>query len=252
MNDYEPAKNSRHRKFWVLIDTSNQVAWTTPLKNKCIHAIINDFSKKRKLRKVNPIFLKLYDCKEYVNKNFKDLLEQNNIKRCSRYSSKMVVFAEKFDSLLRNFLKNSIFENGNASWIPELPSIIKKYNDTIHHITKVEPTNASEKSKERTVCSNLHNKRQKPVSKIKLGDLVRVADIEKVLSRRISTSYRYESFTGTQKNRHNSLIWNKLNTRKIQWKFISTNKVNLRGNQPNYEKGNFVEIRFQKEYVHTL
>ena len=31
---------------------------------------------------------------------------------------------------IRNLLKNQVYEQGNADWLSELPSVMKKYNNT--------------------------------------------------------------------------------------------------------------------------
>ena len=46
-------------------------------------------------------------------------------------------------------------------WISELPSIVKKYNNTIHSSTKMTPIQASKKSNEKLVHSNLQDRRVK-------------------------------------------------------------------------------------------
>ena len=48
-----------------------------------------------------------------------------------------------------------MFLTGNADWLSELPSVIKKYNNTIHSSTKVTPIQASRKSNEKAVFDNL-------------------------------------------------------------------------------------------------
>ena len=35
-----------------------------------------------------------------------------------------------------------VFERGNADWLIELPSVIKQYNNTIHHSIKKTPNQA--------------------------------------------------------------------------------------------------------------
>ena len=52
------------------------------------------------------------------------------------------------------------FLAGNADSLNELPSVIKQYNNTIHHSTKMKPIDASEKSNEKIVYSNLQDKRK--------------------------------------------------------------------------------------------
>ena len=85
----------------------------------------------------------------------------------------------------------SEFEKGNANWLSEIPSVIKKYNNTIHSSTKVTPIQASEKSNEKEVYSNLKDNREVRKPKFNLGLLVRTADIKKVFSNGDSTNFSY-------------------------------------------------------------
>ena len=73
-------------------------------------------------------------------------------------------------------MKNPVFEKGNADWLSELPSVIKQYNNTLHHTIKMTPVQASKKSSEELIYSNLQDQRLKQPSKFKLGQLVRTAD----------------------------------------------------------------------------
>ena len=99
---------------------------------------------------------------------------------------------------MRNLLKKPVFLAGNADWLSELPSVIKKYNNTIHSSTKMKPIDASEKSNANEVYSNLRDKRRKLNPKYKLGQLVRTADIERVFSKSDSTNFSYNLYTITE------------------------------------------------------
>ena len=48
-----------------------------------------------------------------------------------------------------SLLKKPVFEKGNADWLSELPSVIKKYNNTIHSSTEMTAIQASKKSNEK-------------------------------------------------------------------------------------------------------
>ena len=95
-------------------------------------------------------------------------------------------------------MKKPVFEKGNADWISELPSVVNKYNNTIHSSTKMTPNQAFKKSNERKVYSNLQEKRRKLNPKYKLGDLFRTADIKRVFSKGDSTNYSYKIYTITE------------------------------------------------------
>ena len=91
-----------------------------------------------------------------------------------------------------------MFEKGNADLLSELPSVIKNYNNTTHSSTKLTPVQASKKSNEKLVYSNLQDRRVKQQPKYKLGQLVRTADIKRVSSKGDSTNYSYKLYTITE------------------------------------------------------
>ena len=43
-----------------------------------------------------------------------------------------------------------MFEKGNADWLFELPSVIKKNNNSVHHSIKMTPVQASKQKKKKT------------------------------------------------------------------------------------------------------
>ena len=81
-------------------------------------------------------------------------------------------------------LKKPIFLAGNAGWLSELSTVIKQNEITIHSSTKISPIQASKKVNENLIYSNLRDNREIQKPKIKLGQLVRTADIKKVFSKR--------------------------------------------------------------------
>ena len=99
---------------------------------------------------------------------------------------------------MRSLLKKPVFEKGKADWLSELPSVIKQYNNTIHHSIKMKPIDASKKSNQKLVYNNLKDDREVRKPKFKLGDLVRTSDIKKVFSKGDSTNYSYKLYTITE------------------------------------------------------
>ena len=95
-------------------------------------------------------------------------------------------------------MKKPVFEKGNANWISELPSVVKKYNNTIHHSMKMKPMDASKKSNQKLVYNNLLDQRVKQPPKFILGQLVRTADIKRVFSKGDSTNWSYKLYKITE------------------------------------------------------
>ena len=198
MNDYGPKNNRGYRYILVVIDNFSKFGWTIPLKNKYAQSITDAFSEIIKSSNGKPNLLETDDGKEYVNKFFNEFLNNNKIKRYSRYTDKGAVFAERFNKTIRNLLKKPVFEKGRADWISELPSVIKKYNNTIHNSIKMTPVQASKKSNEKLVFSNLQDRRVRQKPKFKLGDLFRTADIKRVFCKGDSTNWSYKLYTNTE------------------------------------------------------
>ena len=198
MNDYGIKNNKGYRYILVVVDNFSKFGWTIPLKNKYAQSITDAFSQIIKTSRRKPNLLETDDGKEYVNKIFNEFLETNMIKRYSRYTDKGAVFAERFNRTIRNLLKKPVFEKANANWISELPSVVKKYNKTIHHSIKMTPIQASKKINEKLIFSNLQDRRVKRQAKYKLGQLVRTADIKRVFSKGDSTNWSYKLYTITE------------------------------------------------------
>ena len=161
MHDYGSKNNRGHRYIIVVIDNFIKFGWTIPLKYKYAQSITDAFSEIIKSSNRKPNLLETDDGMEYVNKNFNEFSKKNNIKRYSRYTFKGAVFAERFNRIIRNLLKKPVFGKGNADWLYELPSVVNKYNNTIHHSKKLTPIQPSKEANEKAVYSNLQNKRRK-------------------------------------------------------------------------------------------
>ena len=198
MNDYGIKNNKGYRYILVVVDNFSKFGWTIPLRNKYAQSITDAFSQIIKTSRRKPNLLETDDGKEYVKKIFSEFLNDHNIKRYSRNTALGAVFSERLNRTLRNLLKKPVFLAGNADWLSELPSVIKKYNNTIHSSTKLTPLQANKKSNEKLVYSNLQDKGRKLNPKFKLGQLVRTADFKRVFSKGDSTNYSYKLYTITE------------------------------------------------------
>ena len=172
--------------------------WAIPLKNKYSQTITNEFSNIITTSKRKPIKLESDRGTEFYNSIFQNFLKSKNIQHYSRYTDKGPSIAERVIRTVRNLLKKPVFEKGNADWLSELPSIIKQYNNTIHHSIKMKSIDASNKSNQKLVYNNLKDDREVRKPKFKLGDLVRTSDIKRVFSKGDSTNYSYKLYTITE------------------------------------------------------
>ena len=198
MIDYKISNNKGFRYIFIIIDYFSKYLWAIPLKNKYSQTITNEFSNILTTSKRKPIKLESDRGTEFYNSILQNFLKVKNIHHYSRYTDKGPSIAERVIRTIRNLLKKSVFLAGEASWINELPSVIKKYNNSIHSSTKMTPVQASKKVNEKEVFSNLRDDREVRKPKFKLGDLVRTSDIKKVFSKGDSTNYSYKLYTITE------------------------------------------------------
>ena len=198
MVDYKVSNNKGFRYIFIVIDNFSKYLRAIPLKNKYSQTITNEFSNIITTSKRKPLKIESDRGTEFYNSIFQNFLKSKSIHHYSRFTDKGPSIAERVIRTRRNLLKKPVFEKGNADWVSELPSVIKKYNNTIHSSTKMTPIQASKKVNEKEVFSNLKDDRVKRQPKFKLGQLVRTADIKRVFSKGDSTNWSYKLYTITE------------------------------------------------------
>ena len=197
-SDYKISNNKNYRYIFIIIDNFSKFLWAIPLKNKYSQTITNEFSNILSTSKRKPTKIESDRGSEFYNSIFQNFLKSKNIQNYSRYTDKGPSIAERVIRTIRNLLKKPVFEKGNANWLSELPSVIKQYNNTIHHSIKMTPNQASKKSNEKAVFDNLKDNREVLKPKFNLGQLVRTADIKRVFSKGNSTNWSYKLYTITE------------------------------------------------------
>ena len=145
MIGYKISNNKGYRYIFIFIDNFSKYLWAIPLKNKYSQTIANEFSNILTTSKRKPHKIESDRGSEFYNSIFQNFLKLKNIQHYSRYTDKGPSIAERVIRTVRNLLKKPVFLAGNADWLSELPSVIKQYNNTIHHSTKMTPIQASKK-----------------------------------------------------------------------------------------------------------
>ena len=106
--------------------------------------------------------------------------------------------AKRFNRTIRYLLKKIVFEQGDAKCIDVLPTKTKQYINRRHSSTKLTPIQANSKKNEGYVYKTLLDKRKKIKPKFRVNDLVRVADLKKMFSRRDTTNWSYKLYKITE------------------------------------------------------
>ena len=196
MIDYKTSNNKSY--MFIIIDIFSKYLCAIPLKNKNSQTITNEFSNIITSSKRKPLKIESDRGTEFYNSFFQNFLKIKIIQHYSRFTDKGPSIAERVIRTVRNLLKEPVFQKGKADWVSELPSIIKKYSNTIHNSIKMTPIQASKKAKAKEVYSNLQDQRVRQTPNFKLGQLVRSADIKRVFSKGDSTNSSYNLYTITE------------------------------------------------------
>ena len=117
------------------------------IKKRYSQTITNEFSKILTASKRKPLKIESDVRTEFYNSFFQNFQKLRKIHHYSRFSAEGPSIAELVIRTIRNLLKQPVFLAGNADWLTELPSITKRYNNTIHSSKKMTPLQASKISK---------------------------------------------------------------------------------------------------------
>ena len=133
MIDYKISNNKEYRYIFIVIDNYSKYLWAIPLKNKYSQTIANEFSNIITTSKRKPNKLESDRGSEFYNSIFQNFLKSKSIHHYSRFTDKGPSIAERVIRTVRNLLKKPVFAKGKADWLPELPSVVKQYNNTVHN-----------------------------------------------------------------------------------------------------------------------
>ena len=158
------------------------------LKNKYSKTVTEERSDILSTSKRSPLKTETDRGSEWYISDFQNFLKSKTIHYYSRFTDKGPSIAERVVRTVRSLVKKPVFEKGNADWLSQLPSVIKQYNNKIHHSVKMTPVQASKTATIKIVHSNLQDRRVKQKPKINLGQIIRTADIKTVFPKGDSTN----------------------------------------------------------------
>ena len=158
MIDYKTSNNSGFRYIFNILDDFSKYLWAIPLENKYSQTITNEFSNILTTSKRKYLKLESDRRAQFYNSICQSFLKSGNLHYYSRYTDTGPSIAERLIRTTKNLLKKPVNLAGNADWLSELPSVVNKYNNKIHHSIKTTPNQASKKANERKVNSNLQDR----------------------------------------------------------------------------------------------
>ena len=150
---------------FTIFDKFRKYFLAVPLKNKRSQTITTEFSSILTKTKRKPEKIEYNRSKECYISIFQNFLKSKNVYHYSRFTDKVPSIAERVIRTIPNLLMKPVFLKGIADWLSVLPSVIEQYNNNkIHNSIKMTPNQASIKSNQKIISSNLQDRKeeQKP------------------------------------------------------------------------------------------
>jgi len=147
---------------------------TIPLKSKSSDVVINAFQKLFKTCKHAKLWTD--QGSEFINRNFKTILEQNNIELYHVFNEGKAYVIERFNRTLGEMIQKHMTTNQTTKYIDVLQNILHDYNNRYHTSIKMIPFQATNPENKSIVLNNLYSKIQPLSSKptLNAGDRVRI------------------------------------------------------------------------------
>jgi hypothetical protein len=189
MRQYEK-QNKGYKYLLTVIDVFSKFAWAIPLKAKTGKQMIELFQNIFKERKPKKIWTDAG--KEFINKDFKKFLADNEIELYQTYNEGKAVVIERFNRTLKEKMWRYFTETNSNKYLDILPKLLSEYNNTIHRTIKMTPIEGSQVKNEHKI--NYMPKVTKEKPKFKIGDRVRIYKYKKLFSKGYETNWTEEIF----------------------------------------------------------
>jgi len=185
----------------TVIDLYTKFAWVRKLKNKTGTEVAKAFEDIMKTSKRKPKKLWVDQGSEFYNQLFKKMLKDNDIDMYSTYNEGKAVVIENFNRTLKSRLFKAFTVNGNQKWVDIIQNIVYDYNNKIHSVIGISPseaTNDPEKIKARVMQNNyqqeLDSYNQTKGQRFKVGDRVRICKYKQTFDKGFTGYWTSEVF----------------------------------------------------------
>ena len=200
-------QNKGFKYLLTVIDLFSKYAYTIPLKSKSSDVVINAFEKLFKTCK--PAKLWTDQGSEFINRNFKKFLEQNNIELYHVFNEGKANVIERFNRTLGEIIQKHMTTNQTTKYIDVLQQLLDQYNNRYHTSIKMTPFQANNPENKSTVLNNLYSSIQPLSSKptLNAGDRVRIQKYKNIFEKGYTPKWTKEVFVVDKVNNTNPITY---------------------------------------------
>ena len=169
-------QNNGYEYLLTVIDLFSRYAYTLPLKSKRSDVVIEAFEKLFKSSHRSPKKLWCDQGSEFINRNFKQFLKENNIEMYHVFNEGKAVLIERFNRSLGEMIQKHMTTAQTSKYVNVLQILLEEYNNRYHTSIKMTPFEASDPENKNTVLHNLYSNIKSTHSNptFKVGDRVRI------------------------------------------------------------------------------
>ena len=200
--------NENHKYLLTTIDVFSKFLHVVPLKSKmgpavtsAFQSILKDPKYSTPLFKKRPIWVRTDRGKEFLNKNFQDMLKREGIQFqvCRNRDVKCSV-VERAQRTLREKLYRYFTYKNTHRYIDVLPQFVRAYNDTVHSAIGMEPSKVTDSDFLAIWKKNSDKNRHvhSVLAKFHVGQNVRISREKMKLSKGAEHNYSTEIFRITK------------------------------------------------------
>lgn len=180
-----------------VIDTFSKYCFLEPLKTKTGSEVAKAFEKIIIKSGRQPRLLHCDRGKEYVNKDFKEVLNKYGIQMYHTFNEEKSAIAERLNRTLNKKIKVLFELHGDHRWIPWLPDIVREYNEKdIHRSIGMRPVEVCAANEEE-VRSTLYpwtNFTSDARLRFHVGDRVRISRKKTTFEHKYTPNWTKEIF----------------------------------------------------------
>src|SRR6218665_2202756 len=184
--------NDGFKYLLTVLDTFSKYGWIVPLEDKTGKSTADGFAKILASSRRKPGKVWVDKGKEFYNKDVKKLVAlystENDEKSC---------VVERWNSTMRDKMFKYFSANSTKKYIDVLDALVDQYNNKVHSLMKMTPTEASSKKNEAKVWRNLYpeNLREDVVPKFSMGGKVRITNKKGTFEKGYTPRWTEEVFT---------------------------------------------------------
>lgn len=198
--------NGGYKYILTVVDGLSKFAWAVAVRDKRGESVTTAMKEVFSQSKPRiPINIQCDAGLEFYNTHFKALMKKYDINMYSTFSALKASLVERFNRTIKGWMYKEFAVQGSYKWLKLLPSLISKYNNSVHRTIAMRPVDVVKSRDEKRLLRKLYyserkNKKKKDktgfyvTTRFKENDIVRVSKYKTLFEKGYMPSWSTELF----------------------------------------------------------